>query len=150
MRRKASVILTILIIFLYVGLFIITTTSLHSISSTLLGSLTSIEDIEYVSTEQNSTGTFTLTAQIPARNSGVLAVDVRMSVRFYFDNGTIMAEDTDSKRIEPGETEEFTLAITFIPENVDSVDIYLECRSFFDMIGLSFSTYLEDFPTSEE
>ncbi|MCK4243878.1 hypothetical protein KAX03_03330, partial [Candidatus Bathyarchaeota archaeon] len=108
MRRKASVILTILIIFLYVGLFIITTTSLHSISSTLLGSLTSIEDIEYVSTEQNSTGTFTLTAQIPARNSGVLAVDVRMSVRFYFDNGTIMAEDTDSKRIEPGETEEFT------------------------------------------
>ncbi len=150
MRRKASIILTIFIIFLYVGLFVITTTSLHSISSTLLGSLTSIEEIEYVSTEQNSTGTFRLTAQIPARNSGILDVNVRMSVRFYSDNGTIIAEDTDSKRIEPGEIEEFTIAVTFIPENVYSVDIYLECRSFFGMIGLSFSTYLEDFPTSEE
>lgn len=150
MRRNLSLIFTLTIIGLYISLLITTSTSIYSIASTLMGSLTGIEDIDYTSTEDEITGIVNMTMRIPANNQGILDVKVNIGFRMFSANETVVAEGNDIENIAPGNTAQFIISTSFLPEVVENVEISVECRSFFDMVGLSFSTKLEEYPTSDE
>ena len=150
MRRGLSLVFTIIIIGLYISLFAITSTSLYSIASTLMGSLIGIEDIDYTSSEDEVTGIVNMTMCIPVNNQGVLDVKVKIGFRMFSVNESVLAESSDTKNIAPGDTAQFVISTSFLPEDVENVEVSVECRSFFDMIGLSFCTKLEEYPSSEE
>jgi len=150
MRKSPSRIFTFIIIGLYVSLFVTTSTSLYSIASTLVGSLTSIEEIDYTSSEDEMTGIVDLTMNIPAKNPGVLDVKVKIGFKMFSIDETVVAEGSDTKNIAPGNTAQFVISTSFLRDDVENVEISVECRSFFDMFGLSLSTKLEEYPTSEE
>jgi len=143
MKRKASKILSATIIVLYVSLLIVSSTSLFSISSTLVGSLERVEDVRFDSTTNPLTGVVDLAVRVPIRNRGIIEVNVSVAVKLVSADGTVVAEGSDSRRVGPGETEELLVVATFLRGTVDSADLSFECRAFFDLVGLSFSMRVE-------
>jgi hypothetical protein len=143
MKRKASKILSAAIIVLYVSLLIVSSTSLFSISSTLVGSLERVEDVRFDSTMNPLTGVVDLAVRVPIRNRGIIEVNVSVAVKLVSADGTVVAEGSDSRRIGPGETEELLVVATFLRGTVDGADLSFECRAFFDLVGLSFSMRVE-------
>jgi len=143
MKRKASKILSATIIVLYASLLIVSSTSLFSISSTLVGSLERVEDVRFDSTTNPLTGVVDLAVRVPIRNRGIIEVNVSVAVKLVSADGTVVAEGSDSRRIGPGETEELLVVATFLRGTVDSADLSFECRAFFDLVGLSFSMRVE-------
>jgi len=143
MKRKASKILSATIIILYVSLLIVSSTSLFSISSTLVGSLERVEDVRLDFTTNPLTGVVDLAVRVPIRNRGIIEVNVKVAVKLVSADGTVVAEGSDSKRIGPGETKDLLVVATFLRGTIDGADLAFECRAFFDLVGLSFSMRVE-------
>ena len=82
----------------------------------------------------------TLTWEI--KNDGFLDIFVGIRLRLISSTGSILAEGSDRKRIIPGATESLSLSINVpssLVDKIDSGELLLEIRTFFDLTGFSVS-----------
>ena len=82
----------------------------------------------------------TLTWEI--KNDGFLDIFVGIRLRLISSTGSILVEGSDRKRIIPGATESLSLSINVpssLVDKIDSGELLLEIRTFFDLTGFSVS-----------
>jgi len=88
-----------------------------------------------------STG-ITLTLPITVRNPGLLEISITLDVKVLSVGGEVIAEDIDYKRIPSGSSHALSVSL-FVPpdkvENLAGVRIFFECRTLFDLVGISLS-----------
>ena len=93
-----------------------------------------------------STG-FTLTLSITARNPGLLEVGATLNLKLLTVDREVIAEGVGSKRIPPGSSDQLVVilhisadkAATLTDPNAIMFSILLECRTLFDLVGISAS-----------
>jgi len=88
-----------------------------------------------------STG-ITLTLPITVRNPGLLEISITLDVKVLSVGGEVIAEDINSKRIPPGSSHALSVSLFVPPDKVEDlagVRIFFECRTLFDLVGISLS-----------
>jgi len=100
-----------------------------------------IASSEMQTSGDSSTG-ITLTFLLPVQNPGLLEVTATINLKILSVGDEVIAEGVDSKRIPPGSSDELFVSLFVPPDKVEAFArgrIFLECRTLFDLVGISLS-----------
>jgi len=88
-----------------------------------------------------STG-ITFTFLLPVQNPGLLEVTATLNLKALSAAEEVIAEGVSSKRIPPGSSDELFVSLFVPPNEVEAFArgrIFLECRTLFNLVGISLS-----------
>ena len=123
--------------------------SIFTATSSIMGSLTpegGKVPISFNTTTDLATGTTTINVMAIGRNRGVLDILMKMSFKILSPDNTIITQGSDSKRIPPGSSAEFSITMPISKDNaikygLDSAKLTstftFECKTLFDLIGMN-------------
>jgi len=150
-KRTLSRVLTVCTIILEICLFAVFFSSIYTLSVSLQDSLRGEGEQGPFIVEQKvdpSSGGMTILYSLRVRNRGLFETSMLLKIKLLSQEGRVISEGTDLRRIAPGSSAELKVTLLLSKEDVAAyfvevrrprIAFTLDCRTFYDLFGMGLS-----------